>query len=114
MVSEFVRNGTMACCEWDTFKDGFLGVWRQAKHNPSPLLIDWKQAEHLWRRHHCTGGEAARVQISALSEEANFLWAMKPPHEGTPHCFIPQPCHASPVAANLIASELLNRLRERK
>lgn len=108
MVSE------MACCEWETFKDGFLGFWRQARHNPSPLLIDWKDAEHLWRRHHCTGGEAARVQIQALREESNFLWQMTTTAEESPDSPVPRPLNSTPVAASLIASELLSRLRERK
>lgn len=102
----------MACCDWNTFTDAFLGAWRKARHNPSPLLIDWRQAEHQWRRHHCTGGEAACVQLKALSAEANFLWVSKATHTGSERA-INRESEASPLSAKLIADELLDRLAER-
>jgi hypothetical protein len=67
----------MACCDWQTFEEGFLGEWDRAKHSPSKLLIDWKLAKKYWSRYHCTGGEAARVQLKVLSKECEYLWIEK-------------------------------------
>lgn len=62
----------MACCNWSTFKESFLAAWR--RKGAGELLIDWKQAEVDWRRHHCTGGEAATMQRQKLVREADYLW----------------------------------------
>lgn len=64
----------MACCSWETFKNAFLGAWRQARHTPGELLIDWIRARKDWKRHHCTGGEAALMQLRALSKEGEYIW----------------------------------------
>ncbi len=64
----------MACCDWQTFVEGFRDTWRRAKHSPSDLLIDWDLAKKYWSRYHCTGGEAATGQIKELFQEANYLW----------------------------------------
>lgn len=64
----------MACCDWQTFEDGFLAAWRKARHTPGELLIDWRQAKTNWRRHHCTGGEAAKMQLVELANEGLDYW----------------------------------------
>lgn len=103
----------MACCDWDTFRDGFLNTWRRDRHNPSPLLIDWKKARRFWHRHHCTGGEAARTLLQDLKCEANFLWATTrkdaEDESGQPVAALP----TAPFAAGLIARELFGRLKGR-
>lgn len=62
----------MACCDWATFEDGFLGAWRRKR--AGELLIDWARAKRDWRRFHCTGAEAAAMQLRDLSNEAEYLW----------------------------------------
>jgi hypothetical protein len=64
----------MACCDWDTFKDAFLSTWHKARHMPSELLIDWKRAQFNWKKHHCTGGEAATMQLNKLTKEGEYIW----------------------------------------
>lgn len=64
----------MACCGWQTFEEGFLATWRGARHAPSELLIDWTLAKKYWSRYHCTGGEAAGVQLKALSREGDYAF----------------------------------------
>jgi hypothetical protein len=62
----------MACCNWDTFNEGFVFAWRHK--GVGELLIDWKQAKKDWKRYHCTGGEAASVQLRFLAQEGTYLW----------------------------------------
>ncbi len=64
----------MACCDWQTFEDGFLATWRKARPAPGELLIDWKRAKTNWERHHCTGGEAAKMQLGVLANEGLYCW----------------------------------------
>lgn len=82
------------CCTWETFEGGFLAIWDRAgassrrrqlalesgkrKAPPDPpgpprLLIDWRLAERHWRRYAMTGGEAAKMQLQALSTESLYL-----------------------------------------
>ena len=95
-----------ACCEWDTFQESLLGSWRRARHNPSPLLIDWRQARLHWKRYGCTGGESATMQLQQLASEADALRTGNAKMAG-PH----GPC---PMAAKFLAKELLDRLAARK
>jgi len=62
----------MACCDWSTFKDSFLAAW--LKKGAGELLIDWPRAQKDWRRHHCTGGESASMQLQSLARESEYLW----------------------------------------
>lgn len=62
----------MACCDWETFKSGFLAAWKLKC--ASELLIDWKCAKRDWKRYHCTSGEAASMQLRKLAKEGNYLW----------------------------------------
>jgi hypothetical protein len=64
----------MACCDWETFEDAFLATWRSARHTPGELLIDWRKARTDWKRHHCTGGEAATMQLRELARGGEYLW----------------------------------------
>ncbi|MDD5056581.1 MAG: hypothetical protein PHQ60_02310 [Sideroxydans sp.] len=41
------------------------------------MLIDWVLAKRYWRKFHCTGGEAASVQLKVLSKESDYLWLEK-------------------------------------
>lgn len=68
----------MACCNWETFEEAFLAAWRKAKHTPSELLIDWRKARTDWMRHHCTGGEAATMQLREFAKDGEYLWVMLP------------------------------------
>lgn len=61
----------MACCDWDTFKGSLLASFAQAAC-PSNL-IDWKRARRDWSRYHCTGGEAASMQLRDLRQEGEYL-----------------------------------------
>ena len=61
----------MACCDWQTFKDSFLAAWRRKKTGEA--LIDWVRAERHWKRYHCTGGEAALMQLRDLANEGLYL-----------------------------------------
>lgn len=62
----------MACCDWETFKDSFIGAW--TRKGVGDLLIDWARAEIDWCRYHCTGGEAAKMQLQVLAREGDYLW----------------------------------------
>lgn len=62
----------MACCDWATFCDSLLATWRKKK--AGELLIDWDRAKTDWARHHCTGGEAAKMQLQMLARESDYLW----------------------------------------
>lgn len=64
----------MACCDWETFEDSFLATWRKARHTPGEAMIDWKQARTDWKRNHCTGGEAASMQLRGLARDGEYLW----------------------------------------
>lgn len=64
----------MACCDWETYRDSFLGAWARDKTKASVLLIDWKKAKNAWQKYHCTGGEAARAQLTMLKKEAEYQW----------------------------------------
>lgn len=68
----------MACCDLETFKESFLAAWRKAKHQPSELLIDWRKARNDWKRHHCTGGEAATMQLREAAKGGEYLWMTRP------------------------------------
>lgn len=92
----------MPCCDWQTFEDGFLAAWR--RKGAGELLIDWKRAKRDWRRHHCTGFEAASMQLRDLSREGEYLWSMPggPKGEGGGggrRPINPKPLAPSPVAA---------------
>lgn len=68
------------CCDWDTFRSGFLAHWRRDKATPGIALIDWKAAR---RDHHRgnTGSESAFMQLRALREEGEYNYtagALKP------------------------------------
>lgn len=65
----------MTCCDWPTFEAAFRHAWETK--GAGPALIDWAKAERDWRRHHCTGGEAARMQLQALAREADYLWLQR-------------------------------------
>lgn len=65
----------MACCDWQTFEDSFLHAWR--RKNAGEALVDWVTANRHWKRYHCTGGEAASMQLHALAEEGLYLWLEK-------------------------------------
>lgn len=67
----------MACCDWDTFKDAFLGAWNRAKYTPSEVLIDWRRAKRDWKRYHCTGYEAATMQLQGLAKDSEYLWVAR-------------------------------------
>lgn len=62
----------MACCDWSTFEDSFLSAWR--RKNAGEALVDWSVAKKDWRRNHCTGGEAASMQLKKIAREADYLW----------------------------------------
>lgn len=62
----------MPCCDWNTFTESFLDAWRRKGFGE--VLIDWKKAKRDWRRFHCTGGEAARMQLVELAKEGAYLW----------------------------------------
>lgn len=70
----------MACCDWQTFEDSFLYSWR--RKNVGELLIDWVKAKRDWKRYHCTGGEAASMQLCKLYREADYLWLSPRPNRG--------------------------------
>lgn len=63
----------MACCDWETFYDGFVNTWSKAKAGDA--LIDWRRARRNWSRNHCTGGEAASMQLRALKLEGEYLFS---------------------------------------
>lgn len=102
----------MACCDWETFEEAFRAAWRRAKRSPSPLLVDWDQARLYWDRYHCTGFEAARVQLTALDKEGEFLIIeqLNRHHEDVA---VDEARPHTPVAAKLLADELLARFRLR-
>lgn len=64
----------MACCDWETFEDAFLASWRKARHTPGELLIDWNRARKDWKRNHCTGGEAASMQLREVAKGGEYLF----------------------------------------
>lgn len=64
-----------ACCDWQTFEDGFLATWRRkANNNAGEALVDWVKAKKDWKRNHCTGSEAAAMQLQELAREGEYLW----------------------------------------
>jgi len=67
-----------ACCTWETFHDGFLAVWDNGCSRKSPTppreLIDWDLARKHWQRYSMTGGEAARTQLRALSDDVPYSY----------------------------------------
>lgn len=65
----------MTCCDWQTFEDSFLSTWR--RKNAGEALIDWVKVKRDWSRYHCTGGEAASMQLRALAKEGEYLWLEK-------------------------------------
>lgn len=65
----------MPCCDWETFEYAFLEAW--SRKGAGETLIDWKLAKMDWKRHHCTGGEAATMQLRELAMEADYLWLAK-------------------------------------
>lgn len=65
----------MACCDWATFEASFLSAW-QSK-GAGEALIDWKRATKDWRRYHCTGAEAASMQLRNFVVESDYLWLAK-------------------------------------
>lgn len=92
----------MSCCDWDDFRLGLLSAWQRDKHKPSELLINWRLARKYWKRHHCTGGEAASVQIHSLRAESDYLWFL--PRGGQqdddgPRPVKPKPRHPIPCGA---------------
>ncbi len=89
------------CCTWETFVDGFHSIWDRAT-SPAPprLLIDWDLAKRHWLRYAMTGGEAAKMQLVALSDEGLYLHLgrHRPDADGndggpgTPAPIKPSPC----------------------
>lgn len=65
----------MSCCDWETFESSFRSAWR--RKNAGETLIDWVVAKRDWKRNHCTGGEAASMQLGKLAREADYLWLAK-------------------------------------
>lgn len=65
----------MSCCDWQTFSDAFTAAFK--RKNAGAELIDWKRAKKDWRRHHCTGGEAASMQLRDLANEGEYLFLMR-------------------------------------
>ena len=61
----------MACCDWSDFEIGVVAAFR--KRGAPDALIDWQRARKDWKRHHCTGGEAAAMQLLDLSSESDYL-----------------------------------------
>lgn len=65
----------MACCDWDTFSDGISAAFKRA--NIGLALIDWKRAKRHWKKYHCTGAEAAHMQIQDLRREGEYLFSVQ-------------------------------------
>ena len=61
----------MACCDWNDFEIGVTAAFR--RRGAADVLIDWPRARKDWKRHHCTGGEAAAMQLLDLSSEGDYL-----------------------------------------
>ena len=61
----------MACCDWNDFESGMVAAFRS--RGAAGVLIDWPRARKDWKRHHCTGGEAAAMQLRDLSAEGDYL-----------------------------------------
>jgi hypothetical protein len=66
----------VSCCDWDTFETGFIRAWHTGSRRsapPSTLLIDWARARRDWKRYHCTGFEAAFMQLRDLSDDSLYI-----------------------------------------
>jgi hypothetical protein len=70
----------MSCCDWETFSEAFKVAFE--RKNAGLALIDWKRARRDWKRHHCTGGEAASMQLRDLAEEGEYLFLIRPNRRG--------------------------------
>ncbi len=65
-----------ACCDWETFKSGFMAHWRYDKATPGAALIDWAKAETDHRKG-LTGFEAAFMQLRAMREDGEYNYTVK-------------------------------------
>lgn len=61
----------MACCDWQTFEEAMLCAF--ARRGIPSLLIDWKRARRDWKRHNCTGEEAASMKARDLTREGEYI-----------------------------------------
>jgi hypothetical protein len=73
---EIPQGGVMACCDWETFKQGLTVAF--AERAVPSSLIDWKRAKRDWSRHHCTGAESAIMQIAAINREGEYAYLSYP------------------------------------
>lgn len=70
----------MACCEWEDFK---LGVETAFQRHACPsALIDWDRMERCWSRYHCTGAEAASMQLLDMASVADHYRCLQDRHPG--------------------------------
>lgn len=60
----------MPCCEWNDFQTGVKLAFKAAR--AGELLIDWKRAKRDWKRYHCTGPEAASMQLRDLRNDGEY------------------------------------------
>jgi hypothetical protein len=60
----------VSCCDWQTFEESLLHAF--ACQAVPCILIDWKRARRDWKRHHCTGSEAASMQIRDLRMDGEY------------------------------------------
>ncbi len=70
---------------------------------PPQVLIDWDLAKKHWQRYAMTGGEAARMQLRALSDDVPYRYNFpRPPDDdggGGPDVPLPTPPSPFPVLA---------------
>lgn len=60
----------MPCCEWDDFEASVKLAFKEK--NADEILIDWKLAKRDWKRYHCTGAEAASMQLRELARDGEY------------------------------------------
>lgn len=67
----------MPCCEWDDFEASVKLAFKEK--NADEILIDWKQAKRDWKRYHCTGAEAASMQLRDLARDGEYNYSVPSP-----------------------------------